>query len=439
MLLQSVPLCIVTYSILAYSPRGGIHFLIFNGLVVALGVAGLVAFAPRDAMTKTPLGTVKPPRVSGDGTSGFLDAIVWLLAIAGYFAGQSLWVHWGHSQNLPFIHGFQFWFLFISAALIESAAHESGHAAVGMALGMKLRAFIVGPFQWRIRDGQWKFQFLLAKFLASGGATAIVPTNPEQSREDEICMIAAGPLASLCTGMVALATVLTAKGSSYEQAWEFLAFLATFALVSFAVNLIPVRPEALYSDGARIYQLLRGGPLADLHRVFNIAGSTLVTPLRPKDYDIEAIKRAAANFTQGQQALLLRLFAAHHYLDCGMIPAACAALTEAETIYLESAPDIPAELHQDFVFGNAFLRRDVATARQWWERMEKKKPRHLGVDYWLAQCALFWIENRGEEAREAWNKGSVLAQKLPAAGAYEFDRYRCSLLRKALDGAPASA
>ena len=75
----------------------------------------------------------------------------------------------------------------------------------------------------------------------------------------------------------------------------------------------------------------------------------------------------------------------------------------------------------------------------WWERMEAKKPTHFGADYRLAQCALLWVESRLEESREAWNKANVLVQQLPAAGDYEFDRYRCTLLRQALDEASAVA
>jgi hypothetical protein len=71
--------------------------------------------------------------------------------------------------------------------------------------------------------------------------------------------------------------------------------------------------------------------------------------------------------------------------------------------------------------------------------MKAKKPTHFGVDYWLAQSALLWTENRLEEARDAWSKGNVLAQQLPAAGAYEFDRYRSTLLHQVLDAAPSAA
>jgi len=65
--------------------------------------------------------------------------------------------------------------------------------------------------------------------------------------------------------------------------------------------------------------------------------------------------------------------------------------------------------------------------------MEAKKPNHFGVDYWLAQSALFWIEDRQDEARESWNKADLLARKLPAAGAYEYDRHRCSLVHDCIE------
>jgi hypothetical protein len=260
----------------------------------------------------------------------------------------------------------------------------------------------------------------------------------EQNRWREICVTAAGPFTSLCTGFIACGDVFTAKGQPWEGSWQPLAFFATSSLVMFAVNLIPIRPEGSYSDGARIYQLMRGGPLADLYQAINIAESTQVTPLRPRDYDIQAIQRAACTFAHGRQALFLRLYASSYFLDCGNLPEARAALDEAESIYRESALNISAKLHATFVFGDAYLRRDAAGARQWWERLEARKPTHFGVDYWLALSALLWIEGRIEDAREAWTKGNALAQQLPAIGACEFDRYRYLLLRQVLDESPSN-
>jgi len=438
--LQSIPFFVVTHYVWTYAPRGSwMGLLVIDGLLLAHGVPGLIAFAYRDALAKPPLEPAKPPRIAGDGTSRLLDWIAWPLGFAGVFGGLEWWEHWSQTQRLPpYRHGFPL-SLLITSLLITITLHEAGHTTAGLAVGMKLRAFIVGPFQWRIRDGRWRFQFLLSKFLSAGSMTAMAPTNPEQSRWNEICMIAAGPIASLLTGIISLCFALTAKGRPYEMFWGLFAVVTTFSLIGFALNLIPTRPEAIYSDGAQIYQLLSGGPWADLHRALCVAQSSAVTPLRPRNYDIQAIDRAALSFTHGRQALLLRLLASSYFLDSGMIPQARDAFAQAEAIYHESASDIPADLYTGIVFDSAYLRHDAASARQWWDLMEAKKPTHMGVDYWLARSALLWVENQPAEARKAWNKANDLAQKLPEAGTYQFDRYRVGLLGAALNGLPAAS
>ncbi|MGA3008974.1 MAG: M50 family metallopeptidase [Terracidiphilus sp.] len=406
------------------------HYGMMDGALMALGIGGIVAFARRDAMTQS-VEPTKAPRIAGDGTSKLLDAFVGVVAVVGYFSGSMLWFRWSQAQQLP--RAYVGLLPFFAILFITTVVHELGHTSAGLALGMKLRMFVIGPFQWRIRDGRWKFQFLPAKFLSAGGAAALVPTNPHQSQWRGMCMIAAGPLTNLFTGLIALFITLTAVGHPYQQYWAYFSDFTTISLIAFIVNLIPMRPDAFYSDGAKIYQLLQGGPWADLQRAFSIAASTSVTQLRPRDYDIDAINRAELSFTHGHQALVLRLLASSYYLDHGQISQAGEAVAEAERICRESALDVPAELCMAFVFRVAFLRRDAAVARQWWERMEAKKPTHFGADYWLAQSALFWIEGRKDEAREAWEKGNEFAQKLPAAGDYEFDRFRCSLLRREVD------
>jgi Zn-dependent protease len=411
---------------------------IICGLMVLVGVAGLFAFAPRNALADTPINAAKPPRIAGDGTNRLFDTIAWLFGTAGYLGGMFLWRRWGYSAHLPTHFGSIFWLWLALALLLSITLHESGHALVGISLGMKLRMFMVGPFRWSLPLGKWKFQFLPKSILGQGGAAALVPTDPNQPSWREILMIAAGPLANLFTGLIAVGLGLASKHSPYEGAWYFLALFSTLSLVLFAANLVPVRPEAAYSDGARIYQILRGGPLADLHRCFAIAGAIMVTPLRPRNYDIEALQRAADAFTKGQQAMLLRLLAYNYFHDCGQITEACHALDQAEAIYHQSASEIPAQWHTVFVFGNAFLKRDSAAARAWWERMQAKNPTDTDEVYWLCDSALLWSENSREQANEAWNKGHALAAQRPHAGAYDFNRDCFSQLREALD-ASASA
>lgn len=411
--------------------------VLLNAIMTVLGILGLVVYARRDS-TAVPAVPKKPPRIAGDGTSAVMDLLAWIVAIAGYFLLENLWMHWWKTHNLPLIPGMMFWVVFLLAFVVNTITHEMGHAGVGVALGMRLRAFIVGPLQLRVLDGRWKLQFVPSKLFSAGGAAALVPSDPDAPKWRQIAMIAAGPGASLLTGLIAAAFVLTAAGSPWESYWQFFSLLSIFGIVSFAVNLLPVRPDALYSDGARIYQLVRGGPWADLWRAFSIAGATTVTPLRPRDYDIEAIRRASQVFRQGQHAMVLRLFATSYFLDRGEMEQAAASFAEAESMYPEVAAQVSADLLTGFVFDSAFLRCDAAAARQWWQRMEAKKPTHLGFDYWLAKSAMLWAESRGDQSREAWTTANGLAENLPSAGTHQFDRDRCAQMRRLLDGSAAS-
>ncbi len=406
-------------------------------LHAALGVSGLVAFWSDDAESQSKTAYRSPARISGDGTSVLLDTLALLVGVAGFIAGMRYWTRWGWSCHLSeYRYGFPLTLILIGL-LITSAVHEAGHATVGMALGMKLRAFIVGPFQWRIRDGKWRFQFALKMLF--GGATMLVPTDINQSRRREIAMIAAGPVTEFLFGLAALGLLLTARGRSYEPMWGLLAVVVTISAIGFVGNLIPVNPEGLYSDGARIYQLLKGGAWADYHRATTLAASSMVTSVRPRDYDIDALKRAQQLFTCGLQALLLRLLASSYYLDRGNLDEAAQAVTEAEVICRESGIDVPPELRIALVFRIAFLRRDAQSARSWWNQIEAAKGIHQGPDYWLAKSALLFSEGRGSEARDTWNKAYDLVRKLPTAGDYQFDRHRCELLRQAIDSASKEA
>jgi Peptidase family M50 len=435
-LAQGLPYYLVTFILLVYAESGAWRdFAVLDLATILLAALGMVAFVPRSA--GTPVVTL-PPRIAGDGTSNVLDVLVAVLSLAGYWMGWHWLERWGYAHGFESAHGLLVWEQLLGAFLINTAMHEFGHASTAIALGMRLRAFIVGPFQFRHHAGKWRFKFAPSKILGGGGAVGAVPTDANQPIWREVLMIAAGPLASLLTGMVALSAALTAAHQPYEAYWEFLGITGLLGILSFFVNLIPMRPEALYSDGARIYQLLSGGRWARLHRVETFVQATLVTPLRPRDYDMQAIERAAVEFTQGAQAVWLRLLATSHYIDRGEMARAREANSQAESIFQASQPDLHPAFCASLTFEAAFLRRDSAAARHWFERMTAKKSilSEFPTDYWLAQAALQWVENRPDEARSSLQKADESSQTSPTTGAYNYDRYLCTLLRQAMEKQP---
>jgi Zn-dependent protease len=414
--------------------RQASHFAAPQWVLIAVGMVGLFVFSRPETVPYHSTVAVKRPRMPGDRTNPWLDRAVTLLFCAAAYASSRIWAGWSETQGLASNSALASIGLILLAVLATSMLHELGHATAAWSFNMKLLSFNAGPFQWRKREGRWRFKFEPSGLVNLGGAVSVVPTNRQQPRWQDVCMIAAGPAASICFGLIALRATLSVRGTAHEPAWEFLAHLASFCLIAAVLNLLPFRAErGAYSDGARILQLLTGSPVASLHRALSSVQSTLVTARRMRDLDAEAMEQTAATFGQHLGGLQLRLYAAQSYDDSGRLTQARAALATAEAAFGEFSTDLSASLHTVFIYGHAYLNRDAVAARLWWERMEQKKPDDRNIHYWLARTALLWIEGRLEEAEQTWLKAYAQARQLPQFGAFEYDRHRCTLLRQELD------
>jgi tetratricopeptide (TPR) repeat protein len=268
-----------------------------------------------------------------------------------------------------------------------------------------------------------------------GGAVGMVTPTLKNIRGREAFLIMGGPVASLLFAAAATTAVLGSKGQPWQPYWAFLSMCAGMGWASFVTNLIPMQSAARYSDGAQLYQLLRGGEWAQFHIAFAMVASGLVTPIRPRDFDVSIINRAAEFIKQGERGLLLRMYAAAHYLDTNRIPEALASIEEAEALYDESTFERPADICAEFVFINACYKRDLVGAGLWWKRIEAFGDIERDADYWRARTALLWLKGDLTQALDAWERGHALAEKLPAVGAYEGTRACFAKLRKAIDEA----
>jgi Peptidase family M50 len=403
----------------------------FSYLLVGMGVTGLVAFARKIEQPASEMESHASVKITGDGTNEFINRSAYVLMMVAALVGYQGWLGWVRDNGVPAAGSSSYQiFVFTCLGFVIVALHELGHTLVGLAMGMKLRAFIIGPFQWQLRDGKWEFDFDPKQILVGVGKTGVVPPRPDFARWAQLCMSGAGVFANVITGIIAF---LAVPATGATELGGLLALFGIWSVLLGLMNLVPFRAGYNYSDGAQLYQLLSSGPWADFHRVITVAGAGVVTSVRPRDFDISAIHRAGETINEGFQGFLLRVLAYSYFLDSGKFPEAAAALSEAGLIYNQSASDAPPELLTPFVFGTAYISHDASVSRQWWEQMKAKKPTRLNVDYWLAASALHWIEGNAKEAREAWENADAQARQLPKAGAYDFDRHCCVLLRQALD------
>ncbi len=405
-----------------------------NGLLLGLGVVTIAAFwgwkPPAEANAPDAAAASARP---GDGTLTVLNRTYIFLEFAGFYAIWTAWLHWASMTGR---HAPPFWSGLLQLILAELAvitAHEAGHALTGIAVGQRLRAFIVGPFQWRHLRGQWKFSLNPAALLLTGGATAVVPQRVDDPPSREIAIVAAGPMVSLVTGAPATWVVFHAHAPYWQQHWFFIAMFGSISLLTAFVNCIPLRTGGGYSDGARIFQLLRGGVWAEMHQAFRVAVATAITALRPRDYDLDALHRIiAARVASGPQQFLLCLLAHSCCVDRGLTEQARLEMREAEKVYDSGDAGIPAALLLGLVVEEAVVARDPARARLWWDRMESKKPKRITADYWMAKSALSWVEGNRAEADAAWTKADEYLRTMPQTGTYAFDRDRLAELGQAI-------
>lgn len=409
---------------------GNYPFTIFGGGV--LGLAGLVAFTARDSAIEIDDAHLrKKVRMTRDGTSRLQDYLAQGVSMCIIWLAFQLWNEWATTRGLARPGLVSYLLQLNIAVLLTTLFHELGHLAAGWACGKTLRVFQVGPFRWAVRNGRWKFEFQLRKFY--GGGVAMVAPDLINMRRRQAFLLMGGPLASLVAGVSFAAVTLASAGHSWQPYWSMLSVLATLSIAGFVVNLIPLQPESQYSDGAQIYQILTNGPWARVHLAFAMVTSSVVAPIRPRDFDMNVINQATDFVRHGERGLLLRIVASKHYIDKGRIPEALASLAEAEALYEECKFEKPQDIFAEFVFVNAFYKWDLAAAERWWQEIEAFPKIDRDADYLRAKTALLWLKGDHDEACATWERGNALANRLPSAGMYDFTRYCFKKLHKALD------
>jgi hypothetical protein len=419
-------------------------WMIFSGLrhlpaeliSALIGAAGLIAFSRLQGVSEVAdVSKPKPQRLPGDGTSKTTERLAGVVAVVWLFLCLHWWRVWARGQDLR-ESDFVAWVVqFQLAILICIAVHELGHVLAGWASDMKLRSFQVGPLRWSHRRGKWKFKLV----AGMGGVTGMAPTRLTNVRGRSAFFTFGGPVASLVLAGVSCIATLTAKGHFWQGAWTLFSLIAMVASADFVINLIPQKPEANYSDGARIYQLVTNGAWAHVEHAFSMVASTLVTSRRPRDFDLDVIRAAGSFLAQGDRGMLLRLYSCMHYVDTGRVTEAVASLQEAEALYEGVAVQRPAGICASFVFLNAIFKRDRAAAELWWQRLQAQRDIDFDAEYWRARASILWLQGQTGEAYQAYERGYALALELPAAGAYDYTRSGFDALRNALNEQPPVA
>ena len=237
--------------------------------------------------------------------------LVWGVVVLSSIRG------WTVARGMPQIHSeVLFWMTLAGAVYGCILFHELGHLVLGDLVGFRLIGFGVGPLSWTYATGRWRSQMRYDKLL--GGHTAMVPTSPRNIRARFMILTLGGPLASATLGTIGALSPLLIPGPAWPAALgRTVALITGFALGDFLFNLLPMASEAQYSDGALLWQMVRGGPWCDFHCANHYMALSRTTPLRPRDWPTPMVERAAEFAAQLPDSAGSFAMAYLHFLDRG--------------------------------------------------------------------------------------------------------------------------
>jgi hypothetical protein len=304
------------------------------------------------------------------------------------------------------------------------AAHEAGHLLGGRLAGFRFMLFIVGPLKIhrerdRIRLGLNRNAGLV------GGLAACMPEDPRDLRRRTLTMVAGGPLASLVTGAFALGLFFGLDLQSLPPESGLAALYGSVALLMYGggsltigvVTLIPGRTSGFLTDGARILQLLRGGPRAERDVALMALIASSQAGLRPRDWDGAIVEQTLLLEDGSLFEALARMLVSARALDLGDPESARRHLERALALAGELPPTVRPGLLLEAAWFEAAIRGDAEAGRRWLEAAGEGAlvQKHARL---RAGAAVLASEGKPVEAAElATQARDLLRQDLDAGGA----------------------
>ena len=361
--------------------------------------------------------------------------------VAGYLAAR------GDAGSLPRADLGPIWLTVLVLGAILSlflviTVHELGHLLGGRLARFRFLLLVVGPL--KVTRGPDGLAFALNRSLPlAGGLAASGPTpdDLENLPRRSALMVAGGPMASFVlggTGLTAYRALAEAPALETAQGLVVLTWLLMLTGVASAaigvITLIPGKTGGFMTDGARLLQVLRGGPAAEAE----IAVQTLVAwstgGVPPAAWLPDVIERAL-EAPPGPFQVVAHHFAWRHAIHTGDLDGERhhrAELLER----LDQAPDpVRAGLLLDMATQCA-ISGEAEDARTLYDRVNLRGAILDPHADPLARAALAAAEGRVDEARTCVAEAERLLVRAMDPGTMELDRGRLARIRSVLTAGP---
>ena len=183
---------------------------------------------------------------------------------------------------------------FVLGLLLTVLIHELGHLLLGIFAGLTPVIMTAGPLHWEFSAGKAWPKFSVQRGI-SGGYTLCIPTQNVGLKKALSLFIAGGPLASFL--LLAFCILLFSPAPGWAK--FLLGFTGFSTLFLGVINLYPQRLLGMYTDGARMLTIFRGGrKFEEMYAQFVLTGY-LYADTKPTDWPQALIEtlRGSAQFS----------------------------------------------------------------------------------------------------------------------------------------------
>lgn len=299
------------------------------------------------------------------------------------------------------------------------AAHELGHLLTGLAQGFRFHMYVAGFLGIRRHPQTDAVEVYINRDAQLfGGIAATIPTQrTDNLRQQFAYIVIAGPLTSLCTGVITLVFIyfgmihITPEASAAYRC--LLTLGLTFGLVSIALFLattLPNRTGVFFTDRARYFRLIRGGRNAEIEQAVleTLVHSMSGQPFSQLDNSqLQILLEEPEAFFQSYAHTLLY----YYHLDRNELPDAYNHLKQANDL-LEGQPALfKNEIWKELAFAHAYIGQDAVAARQVWAQISPSPDRKPTSQSCLTKAAIARTEGNEAEAIRLARQGLDLLPK----------------------------
>lgn len=177
--------------------------------------------------------------------------------------------------------------LLLAAGICATVAHECGHLAAATGLGFHVMGASLGPLRIDSLHGKWKFSLRPSRWFAA--SVSAIPSTMRCWKVGMLIVIAAGPIATLASGLAAATLVETAH--SHVFAREFV----QVSLLLFLLGLIPNhRQSASRNDARMFWDLASSQASVEEMELYVELSQQVVQGVRTQDYSDPFVSKLAA-------------------------------------------------------------------------------------------------------------------------------------------------